>query len=186
MPFVEVIKSRNRWALSAEPQLTMAAYLADGKNFKGKSVGFRLTRSLVDALGWELTEKSISIKVNEGIGDDAGFLQLLRGEPGFLASTSYANKSGTQGISFSSIDKNFKHYVLNECPVPAVIVQFDIIKDTLLVACPDWLRYDPTTVTEDQLPPKKETVVEIKREPERMLNRQDRRAIGSKVARLLK
>jgi hypothetical protein len=135
----------------------MGTYLADGKIHKGKSVAFRISRTLVNELGWKEDEDGrIRIGIFEGTDKDVGFLQLALDPRGY-AGGSKGKEGHEQGISISVSVDRFKHYVLNECPMPAAQVTHIVDGDTLVVECPDWLRFNPQSVA--QSGPKPETKI---------------------------
>ena len=196
MAFVQLNKSRVVTASVQEPFVTMGTYLADGKAHKGRSISFRFTHPLILQLGWELKDRKIGVGVNEGIGEDAGFLQLVNDEiHGYRGSQGSATRVREyQGVSISVTIERFKHYVLNECPVSAHIVNHMIDNNTLIVECPDWFRFNPQSVPEqpkqEERRPlssrvKQETNAEDK-SPPLSLNREERRRIGREVTRGLR
>lgn len=153
MPFVKINKSsRGGLMASVHPIVTMGAYLADGKQHKNRSVTFRLTSALLTELGWEFNERSILVGVFEGTGTDKGFIQLAPDPKGYKCSRP-VNDAGivsNQGISVNVSVERFKHYVLNECPVSSAPVQYIIEGTSLIVECPDWLRYNPLSEPQEE------------------------------------
>lgn len=152
MPFVKIDKSRR--ASTGETVVSMGTYLADGKKHMTKSVAFRISAALLKQLGWVISEGKIALGVHEGTGVDKGFLQLVLDPQGYRGSQGKETEEGA-GIGISITSDRFKHYVLNECPVSAVIVAHTIDGDALVVECPDWLRYNP--LSEPQPEPEKVT-----------------------------
>lgn len=149
MAFTRVEKLRpGGWTL-IEPQVTMGAYLADGKKHKSKQVSFRLSRALIAQLGWAPEERKLFIAINEGSGSDKGFLQLVPDPKGRRTTLEEASN---QGVTLNSIVESFKHYVLNECPVATHVVNHIVDGNALIIECPDWLRYNP--LSEPQPEPK--------------------------------
>ena len=169
MAFVKVEKLRTGGRGTLAPTVTMGAYLADGDRHKSKHVIFRLSRSLLTQLGWEFTDRTINFTVNEGTDDDKGYLQIVPSEYGRRSTVGTGEHAG---LSISVAIEGFKHYVLNECPVSAAPVVYLIDDKALIIECPDWLRFNPQSVPE---PEKKENITQ--------LNREQRRAIGARVAR---
>lgn len=191
MAFVRVDKYRQIVGATTSPIVTMGAYLADGKRHASKSVMIRISRPLVTLLGWEVIDRTLYINVNEGTGSDKGYLQVTQTTPGAAHSRrmtfSVSDAEQKQGLAVSLVTDSFKHYVLNECPVSAAVVEHMIDDGALIIECPDWLRFDPTTEKEPEPEPiKKPTLVsKVIVEDDRM-NRQERRAVANKIARALK
>lgn len=177
MAFVKIEKSRIGGAIRNNTvAVTMGSYLADGKVHKSKSVSFRLTGALIKQLGWIVEERRIRISVLEGTDKDIGFIQLMPDPDGYSASQKYES----QGISVNVTAERFAHYVLNECPMPSRTVNHMIDEGTLIVECPDWLRFNPLSVP-DVPKPKIEN-----RRPIPPLNREQRRRMGKIVSAVLR
>ena len=72
-------------------------------------------------------------------------------------------------------------------PCVGIVVAHMIDDGALIIECPDWLRFDPTTEKAPEPEPiKKPTLVsKVIVEDDRM-NRQERRAVANKIARALK
>ena len=177
MAFVQINKSRVVIASGQEPLVTMGTYLADGKAHKGRSISFRLTYPLFVQLGWEIKDRKIGIGINEGVGEDAGFLQLIHDEAhGYRGSQGSATRSREyQGVTISVTYERFKHYVLNECPVSAHLVNHMVDNNTLIVECPDWLRFNPQSVPEQQQQqPKLEDRLPLSRRVNQETNAEDK------------
>lgn len=203
MPFVRIEKSRHGGLSSyTQPVVVMGAYLADGKAHKSRSVTFRMTRPLLDQLGWTLDDHGrIGVAVHEGTGADQGYIQLVqdeeRGYRGSQGGSTNAEDRVNQGVSISVTIERFRHYVLNECPVPSHQVNFIIDGNALIVECPDWLRYNtqsapPPVVEEPKLPlprqsNKRDKPNSIDTEVDLAdlslhLNRRERRLLANKIA----
>lgn len=199
MPFVRIEKSRHGGLSSyTQPVVVMGAYLADGKAHKGRSVTFRMTRPLIDQLGWILNEEGrIGVSVHEGTGTDQGYVQLVQDEQhGYRGSQGGGNSDdkANQGISISVTIERFRHYVLNECPVSSHQVNFIVDGNALIVECPDWLRYNPQSVPEPQPvvveEPKRPLLRKSNSKAEEVdiadlslhLNRRERRLLANKIA----
>ncbi len=210
MAFVTVEKIRSG-AIGAAgvPCVTMGAYLADGKAHKSKSVNLRITRSLVDIIGWPVDGRTLFLAVREGTDADKGFLQIMPDPQGRRTT----QPTDGQGFSLSLAIASLKHYVLNECPVSSSVVQHMIDGDALIIECPDWLRYNPLSVPQPvakevvapvanaTFPKGKAAILEARRaasfdelaekvsaNPEVMdlLNRQERRTINKKMQQHLR
>lgn len=172
MAFVKVEK--RSYAGNDEPQVTMGAYLADGKKHKSKSVAFRVTQLLVRQLGWSVVADRYKIAVLEGTGEDAGFIQLVQSDDGYVAG--FKDPDGTrQGIGINVTIERFKHYTLNECPVTSQPVNHIVEGNTLIVECPDWLRFNPTSAPEPEPKPKANVEMIPNRHERRVLAKFSRR-----------
>jgi hypothetical protein len=186
------------------PTVRMSCYLQDDK--QPRSVAFYINQVLIDLLGWKLQSdakgrKSLHIDVHEGTGDDAGFMMLAEGDQrGYVMA---ASKAGSYTFSLNISFIRFRHYVINEVPTPLGDVEFtyDVNDKTVLVQCPDWLRYNPLSVPAEppkleapkpEVPPTKAAksgkaddvkgmLKEIAKDT--ALNRKDRRAVVAAVAR---
>jgi hypothetical protein len=151
MAFTRVEKLRTGLAGTTTPQVTMGAYLADGKKHKSKQISFRISRTLISQLGWEAEDGKLYIAINEGSGSDKGFLQLVPDKEGRRVSI---EADTNQGIALNTVIESYKHYVLNDCPVPTHVVNHVVDGNALIIECPDWLRYNP--LSEPQPEPKPE------------------------------
>jgi len=121
-----------------------------------RSIYFAITRDVVAQVGWELTvddddgnREWIRVAVNEGSDEDAGFLLLTEDmNKGYVFGT---NKGATGFSLAGSVScTRFKHYVLNDTtmdiePAP-VEFTVDEKEHSILIQCPDWLRYNPLSV----------------------------------------
>lgn len=172
MAFVKVEKRHTGGYNNTVAMVTMGAYLADGKVHKSRSINFRLTHLLVQQLGWEVVDRKLNVAIHEGIDADKGFLQIVLDPNGRRISQTVEG----QGFSLSAIVESFKHYVLNECPMPSAPVSHVIDNGALIIECPDWLRYNPESVPQEAPAPKVTS----------MLNREQRRAAATQIARNLK
>lgn len=171
MAFVKIERSRSGpIGVGRTPCVTMGSYLADGKRHKSKSVSFRISRALIDIIGWPIVDHTLFLSIHEGTDADKGFLQIVPDPQGRRTT----QPTASQGFALAMIIDNFKHYVLNECPVSSTIVPHMIDDNALIVECPDWLRYNPQSVPE--LVPQRVTP----------LNREQRRAVASSAARSVK
>jgi hypothetical protein len=173
MAFTRVEKLRTGGHGAIMPQVTMGAYLADGKKHKSKQINFRVTRALINELGWEPDNDKLYIAINEGSGSDKGFLQLV---PDKMGRRTTVEADTNQGMAINATLDSFKHYVLNECPMPTEVVNHIVDGNALIIECPDWFRFNP--LSEPQPEPEPEKVTQ--------LNREQRRAVAARVARSLK
>ena len=154
MAFVKLDKSNRGPVFTLEERVTMAAHLGDGGPHKSKSISFRISYPLRMRLGWEPVDRRIAIGVYEGTGTDRGFFQLIAEPDGYVAtinsSKNKTNRQATHGVSLQVTTLRMKHYVLNECPVTAHVVSHVVDGSTLIVEAPDWLRFNPLSVSEDE------------------------------------
>jgi hypothetical protein len=150
MAFTRVEKLRTGGNMPTEPQVTMGAYLADGKAHKSKQISFRISRPLLAQLGWEPENNKLHIAINEGSGEDAGFLQLVPDPKGRRITV---EPDTNQGAACNATVDAFKHYVLNECPVSTMVVTHIVDGNALIIECPDWLRFNPLSVPQPEPQP---------------------------------
>jgi len=118
-----------------------------------RSIYFALTRPLIEQVGWHIAadeeRETIRVAVNEGSGEDAGFLLLSEDlEKGYAFGTNAGRKG--QSMSGGVSVTRFRHYVLNDTTqdIEPEAVEFTVDEEehTILVQCPDWLRYNPLSV----------------------------------------
>jgi hypothetical protein len=158
----------------------MSARLAEGN--QSRSIGIYPTRQLLEDVGFDLSEGKntiFNLDVLEGIGDDVGFWMLVPDPKGYAITLS---KPKAHTCSCSISISKLKHYVLNECPVPPTEVEYsiDAKEHSILVQLPDWLRFNPLSVSEEVVKQAKETPYE-----RLQLNRVERRRIGKAVSKAL-
>jgi len=135
-----------------------------------RSIYFAVTRDVVARAGWELVSDSdgardyIQVAINEGSEEDAGFLLLTEDKAkGYV----FGTNKGQAGYSLagSVTVVRFKHYVLNdvEIDIEPAAVEFtvDEKEKSILIQCPDWLRYNPLSVPQKSEPVKPPTVVDM-------------------------
>jgi len=122
-----------------------------------RSIYFAITRDVLAQVGWTLTvdddeggdREWIQVAVNEGSEEDAGFLLLTEDKSkGYVFGT---NKGATGFSLAGSVScSRFKHYVLNDTSIDiepaAVEFTVDEKEHSILIQCPDWLRYNPLSV----------------------------------------
>jgi len=143
--------------------------------------------------------------LDEGVGDDAGFFLFTPADKNERDAYMFGSeRKGSNAYVNTVLAQKLKHYVLNpEENVPPVMVEYSIEKDkTMLVAVPDFLRYNPQSYKEEEKKPepkpepkRKEearprptlvTVPEDRDGDEIHLNRQQRRKLASRVASALR
>jgi len=210
MAFVKISKSAVGARNLSVAELRMGSHLHTGQETGiPRGIYISMTPALVRQVGWAVEEVASQrtnktgetyvraicrITIHEGIGEDRGFLMLVEDENGYsLGTTRSVNTSYNTNIAAQALS----HYVLNEVPVPPALVQFtvDEKEKTILVECPDWLRYNPLSVpasdTADTGTNKgkavashgQEVVVDL---PGRIpTNRKERRQAGAVIARAL-
>jgi hypothetical protein len=182
-----------------------------------------MTRAVIEIVKWPIVEvtkdgrANVGFDVLEGTQEDAGFFLLVYNGEGYKSGASSANAGiFTLNISLPRL----KHYVLNDHPPQnheLELVEFtcDENERTVLIQVPDWLRYNPLSVPQEEkvkepeVAPPSHDVSVAKREAvdDRPLhvttkrsngaevvvassgnstNRQQRRVIASKVAHSLR
>jgi hypothetical protein len=114
-------------------------------------------------LGWD--KEGTTAVVLEGTDTDVGFLQITPDPAGYSVTGKSTKSAQSRGITVA-IDR-FQHYILNEAPVPTMPVQFMVEGDTLIVECPDWLRFNPLSV------PQPEPVADPPPQPTRVVSRDE-------------
>lgn len=161
MAFVKLEKSTRGGFHQDAVEIRMGAHL-QSKQGTSRGIYFSASERVIEQVGWKIgkgtrgTERQVcNVDIQEGVGEDAGFLLL---SPSADMHNSYAlgtTNDAARSYSMSISTVKLKHYVLNEVPVPTHPVEFTIDeKDhSILIQCPDWLRYDPATYVE---PPKLE------------------------------
>ena len=209
MAFVKVVKSAGlgHAVRLGQPSIRFGAHLADNKH--PRSIYISITPETIDQVGWEVeTAKSqrqnrsgetyerafCRIAFNEGVGEDAGFIQLSedRDRGYIIGTTKGLRTSFTASIGMAGV----KHYVFNEIPVDPDDVEFTIDPDdkTILIQCPDWLRYNPQSYAApapakevpSSRPPQLDMVEEVVvNMPNTRLSRSKRRHVGKEIARAL-
>jgi hypothetical protein len=143
MAFVKS-KPKNKPGRTFPDTVTMGVYLADGKAVDRKSMVIRFAKTVLEQLGW-ITDPPTTVAVFEGTDTDVGFLQIAIDPQGYFV-TGTKSKTG-QSRSITVPLERLNHYVLNDpAPIPSSPVQFVIEGDTVLVECPDWLRFNPLSV----------------------------------------
>ena len=156
MPFAKV--ERFYRSSSADTNtIRMGSHLAAEKIARGIYIGVGL--DVVKQVGWLVkstsdTRQATTVAILEGTGDDGGFLMLAYDEKhGY---TLGSERTGSRSFYTNITANKLKHYVLNEVPCPVGPVDFSIDEkaQTVLIQCPDWLRYNPASYQE----PEKEVV----------------------------
>jgi hypothetical protein len=200
MPFIKIVRFKGRSSHDFDG-ITMGAHLQGSENKRGLYIS--ISRSVLERTTWSPINRenkvSYRITIQEGVGAESGFLQLVEDVNGYMFSTS--SKNTKLGVSAGIYEGSLSHYVLNEVPVAARPIDFSVEDDgaTILLQCPDWLRYNPLsydeatgkvrTKAEQELllaqPPPTPKKVDVIVEDVRF-NRGDRRRIASRIAQELK
>ena len=200
MAFVKVSKSNtgNSYTSGAE-EIRLGYHLASGGNRGGRSLYVTVTRSLAEKLGWEINtldtgRHTVLVTIHEGTYEDAGFLMFENTETGYTLGTNAAVSGSNHSFSASISITRIRHYAVNDPTEEKLTGACEyVINDdnTLLVQCPDWLRYNPASVPEQPVvvePVKVKEVLPIEDDeppptkPKLQLNREDRRRIAKRVA----
>jgi hypothetical protein len=208
MAFVKINKSFHIGRPAMGSRIRMGSHLHGGaKEGPPRGIYISTTHEIVKRVGWKLdvvTSTRVSkdgsyldratcmITIQEGVGEDAGFIQLVEDrERGYILGST---KGSASSLAVNMGIGAFKHYVLNEVPVEPHEVDFTIDEEdhTILIQCPDWLRYNPQSYKapvevkkEPQRPPTKAPVIVRGDDGEVVeleLNREQRRRIAKKIA----
>lgn len=221
MAFVQVAKSAIGGARNIEAEIRIGWHKANNVN-KSRALYIAVTKLVVEAVGWKVeignpddpnSRTYTKITLLEGTYEDAGFIVLAESwdRHGYVLGN---NKGTTTNAAFGVgiTVSRLKHYVINDVEIeqPPKPVEYTVDEKTktILIECPDWLRYNPQSVPE--LPPqppapepipkpkevakpgrpptKKSLVVEVVNETgkELNLNRAQRRNVASAVARSIR
>jgi hypothetical protein len=203
MAFVKISKSSVGAFKDGLPIIRMGSHLQSQKQ-SSRAIYFSLTRPVIDQVGWEIksiegTEErvAVSVAIHEGTGTDAGFLLLEQEEGGYrLGST--RNDRQTYSFAMNVSVTRLKHYVVNDPLIEKSVQEVEFTVDekdhTILIQCPDWLRYNSLSVPQPEPAPVKvetkdprPTVVRLvekaeEEKPEPLkLNREERRRLAKKV-----
>lgn len=208
MAFVKINKQfHSGYRRQGEPRIRMGSHLHGGaKVGPPRGIYLSLTKDIVEQVGWKMEvvqsmrksrdgsyqeRNTCLIIVHEGVGEDAGFIQLAEeNERAYvLGSTRGPNTALAVNIGVGA----FSHYVLNDVPVDPHDVEFTIDEKnhTILIQCPDWLRYNPSSYQEPEVKkeqpryPTKTPVVVTGDDGdivELELNREQRRRMAKKIA----
>lgn len=170
MAFAKIIKS-STGSHSSEPQIRMGSRM-QSSTVQKRSIYIAISRVIAAEAGWTVTEQfydskadaskrmHVRVAINEGTGEDAGFLLLTEDENGYVLGS---NKGQHFGYSLAAgvTATRFKHYVLNDVSQDiepeSVEYTVDAKERSVLIQCPDWLRYNPLSVPTPE-PLKKEVV----------------------------
>ena len=193
MAFTRVTKGSTGTSSSGRSEdVRMGAHLQSGPG-TSRGVYFSIPQSVAIKAGWTLVDnanvrKGVHLVIDEGHGEDAGFLMLSEDPRGYACG---ASREGAYALAMSITAQRLRHYVLNDCPVETEPVEFSVDPKagTVLIQVPDWLRYNPLTAPQPEAPPPRPTkatsnagdVADIPK-----LNRSERRALASRVASRLK
>ena len=200
MAFVKVNKSNTGASYgSGVEEVRLGYHLSNGGSRGGRSMYVTITRALADKLGWKVEQQdngrnTMSVIIHEGTYEDAGFLMFENAEAGYSLGTNGSTAGAHHALSSSISMSRIKHYAVNDPSEEKLTAACEyVINDdnTLLVQCPDWLRYNAASVPEQ---PVKVEPVQVKEvlpieddeppptKPKITLNREDRRRIAKRVA----
>jgi hypothetical protein len=162
MPFVEIKRGQSAKGEVGDA-VAMGVYVADGKEIKTRSVIFFISRSVAAKLGWEIIDHRFPVTLHEGVGSDQGFLMITPGVDGQGYTATGGNKSTHRtALKFAVVAQKFNHYTLNDTRVATHPVTYVIDNNSLIIECPDWLKFNPLTAPLEPAPePKPETRVSI-------------------------
>lgn len=155
MAFVKIVKgSTGGYAHTPPPpEVRMGAH----RNKTGKSIYLSITDPVIQQLKWKTETREnrtvVYVDIQEGVGDDAGFWLICESSdrPYVIGKDTDRSHAFTTNLTASKM----KHYVLNDDQMPVHLVEFTVDEKerTILIQCPDWLRYNPQSYKE---PPKLE------------------------------
>lgn len=152
MPFAKVERSFRSSAVDANT-IRIGSHLASDKISKG--IYISVGADVVKQAGWPVkpmseTRQATTVAVLEGTGEDSGFLMLAYDEA--QGYTLGSERTGARSFYTNVTASKLKHYVLNEVPCPVGPVDFSIDEKahTVLIQCPDWLRYNPESYQEPE------------------------------------
>jgi hypothetical protein len=207
MPFAQVKKSSVGSPIHVN-EIRMGWHkAAPNSNTKTRTLYFSIARSVIDEVGWDITETgeddkklpTCSVGLMEGTHSEAGFLMMVedKSHNGYRLGGSRALSSAA-AFAFGITLSRLKHYVLNnledEEQPRSVEFTVDAEEHTILIECPDWLRYNPLSVEplpqpEPEPPepePKMKVTIDNVPTKAKKLNRSQRRLVASTVAHSLK
>jgi len=201
MAFVKINKSPVGAFKDGLPIVRMGSHLQSEKQ-SSRAIYFSLTRPVIDQAGWKISgvdgsedRVAVAIAVHEGTGTDAGFLLLEQEEGGYRLGSTRSDRQ-THSFAMNVSVSRLRHYVVNDPLIEKSVQEVEFTVDekdhTVLIQCPDWLRYNPQSVPQPEpAPAKVETkdprptvvrLVEEAEEPEPIrLNREERRRLAKKV-----
>jgi hypothetical protein len=200
MAFVKVSKSNTGASYgSGVEEVRLGYHLSNVGDRGGKSMYITITRALVDKLGWKVEQQdngrnTMSVTIHEGTYEDAGFLMFENTDTGYTLGTNSSTAGAHHALSSSISISRIKHYAVNEPTEEKLTAACEFVindDNTILVQCPDWLRYNSASVPEQPVkvePVKEKEVLPIEEDeppptkPKITLNREDRRRIAKRVA----
>lgn len=175
----------------------------------GRTLYLAISEGTVETLGWQVNRSEsgkhrrvVRIAINEGVGEDAGFLQIT--EDIDIGYTLGADHKNAGSYATNLVATRLQHYLLNDDDVHVEKVEFslDEKEKAILIQCPDWLRYNPQSYQEPERPkleltppPKKEdkkssrptlSVVDSDTGDSARLNRKQRRLAAQVLTRAMR
>lgn len=204
MPFVQIAPKRfGGFQGIGQTKVTMGAYLSEGPK-KPRQIVLRIPKAIIEEAGFVVSDRRTLIGLHEGVGDDTGFLMLYytedsrRGSSATQSIQTSRHPNGEdieseQGYAVAFRFERFQYYAPNEWPTSSTQVNHIIDNGNLIIECPEWFRPNVEKMKAEGLwkeektepPPPKIKELEVK-VPDVKLNRQERRAIGHKIARHLR
>lgn len=210
MAFVKIDKVGRGPYAGSEREIRFGSRLADGK--LPRNVYVSVAPEIVREVGWtehhpmvrpsdpDRERRVVYIEINEGVDEDAGFWLFSEATDtrrGYSLGTSKGGMFTAYNLSVSV--SKLKHYVLNDVEVSPDAVEFTIDeKDkTILIQCPDWLRFNPLSMPDKPEPPgRTEQIVKSPSVPlvrvdtivdtSLGMNREQRRAVAKKIVRAIR
>jgi hypothetical protein len=191
MAFVKVNKSSVGAFNYGLPIIRMGSHLQSEKQ-SSRAIYFSVTRPVIEQAGWKISgikgsddRVAVAIAVHEGTGTDAGFLLLEEEEGGYRLGATRADKQ-THSFAMNVSVSRLKHYVVNDPLIEKSVQEVEFTVDekehTVLIQCPDWLRYNPLSVQEEPDPVEEYVEPPPPPTPPLTLNREERRRLAKKVA----
>lgn len=179
MAFVKLTKSMaGSHTNNLSPAIRMTSMLQTG-TMTSRTIAFYMSSPVIHQAGWLLEQDDngrsrTRVAVHEGTGDDAGSLLVEHDPHGYTLGLS---KKDAAVYAMTVTYPRFKHYVLDEAPCLMTDVAFVIDEEQhcVLIQCPAWFRFNPSSVPQIQ-----------PREGHLQLNRQDRRTVAKRITTLLK
>ena len=203
MAFVKLDKGARR-SRSGITEVRLGAY----RGKQGRVVYISISLGAIEQAGWTINEseantkrKTVNVMINEGVGEDAGFWLLTEDDEfGYILGADHA-RSGSLVTSIQIA--RLKHYVLNDehISVEPVEATVDEKEHTILIQCPDWIRYNSQSYQEPDKPklvltpppkedkkPSRPTLNVVTKEDDDgvVLNRRQRRLAANVLARAMK
>lgn len=155
MAFVKIEKGLRRIRGNI-PEVRLGAY----RGKQGRVVYIAISEAACEMAGWTIHQtegkkrRTVNVMINEGVGDDAGFWLFTEDEEfGYSLGADHVSAGA---LCSSVLVTRFQHYLLNDSEgnisTEEVASTVDEKEHTILVQCPDWLRYNPQSYQEPEKP----------------------------------